>query len=383
MVGATGRPRPVGPDIPADIEVRDLDRDVRAELRALPKGAADTVARHLVAAGRFLDSDPARALEHAQAARLQAARVASVREAVGLAAYHAGEWRMAIAELRAFRRFTGSDVHLAVIADSERALGRPEKAIELAGSPEAAGLDTETRAELLIVAAGARQDQGDLERAIASLEVPELRTQRTVSWLARLRYAYAELLLAAGRPDEAREWFVQAADVDADGVTDAGERVLDLDGFLFTDEDDMFAADGSELLDEEDADDVLGDDDSVRAADEDDVVEPDTLAAGRSELVDEEDADDDASALASEQDGVGTAADTEDAVGDDATASAADDDLLEGKTGEAEDDLVEGPTDGADDLVEGPTDGADDLVEGPTDGADDLVEGPTDGADDL
>ena len=223
--------------------MRDLDREVRAELRSLPKGAADTVARHLVAAGRFLDSDPARALEHAQAARQQAARIASVREAVGIAAYHTGDWKLALSELRAWRRFTGSDAHLAVIADSERALGRPEKAIELASSPEAARLDVETRVELLIVAAGARQDQGDVDAALASLEVPELRSSRPASWLARLRYAYAELLLAAGRSDEAREWFVQAADVDADGVTDADERVLDLDGFLFTDDGDDDDAD--------------------------------------------------------------------------------------------------------------------------------------------
>ncbi|GAA0277532.1 hypothetical protein [Cryptosporangium japonicum] len=256
MVGATGRVRPPGPDIPADIEVRDLDREVRAELRALPKGAADTVARHLVAAGRFLDTDPALALEHAQAARQQAARIASVREAVGIAAYHSGEWKLAISELRAWRRFTGSDAHLAVIADSERALGRPEKAIELAASPEAARLDTETRVELMIVAAGARQDLGDLEGALATLDVPELRAQRASDWLARLRYAYAELLLADGRADVAREWFVQAADVDPEGVTDADERVLDLDGFLFTEE-------GTE----NDADDVR---DAVEPFDEDD-----------------------------------------------------------------------------------------------------------------
>ncbi|MFI5955882.1 hypothetical protein [Cryptosporangium sp. NPDC051539] len=259
MVGATGRVRPVGPDIPVDIEVRELDRDVRAELRALPKGAADTVARHLVAAGRFLDTDPARALEHAQAARAQAGRIASVREAVGLAAYHAGEWKLAIGELRAFRRLTGSDVHLAVIADCERALGRPEKAIELAASPEAANLDTETRVELLMVAAGARQDAGDLDGALSTLEVPELRANRASSWLARLRYAYAELLLTAGRVDEAREWFVQSADADVDGDTDADERILDLDGVLFTDEGDASDDDAS---DDDASDDEASDDEA-------------------------------------------------------------------------------------------------------------------------
>ncbi|MFG1927461.1 hypothetical protein [Cryptosporangium sp. NPDC048952] len=275
--------RPPGPDIPADIEVRDLDREVRAELRALPKGAADTVARHLVAAGRFLDTDPQLALEHAQAARQQAARIASVREAVGIAAYHSGEWKLAISELRAWRRFTGSDAHLAVIADSERALGRPEKAIELAASPEAARLDTETRVELMIVAAGARQDQGDLDGALAALDVPELRTHRATEWLPRLRYAYAELLLAVGRTDEARERFVQAADVDPEGLTDADERVLDLDGFLFTDEgtdeDDDTSLDEVQTAPTDELDDAPAnqadtlDDDTL----EDDTLEDDTL----------------------------------------------------------------------------------------------------------
>lgn len=252
VVGAQGRAAAVGPDIPADIEPRELDRDVRAELRSLPKGAADTVARHLVAAGRFIDEDPERALLHAQAARAQAGRIASVREAVGLAAYHAGEWKLAIAELRAWRRFTGSDAHLPLIADSERALGRPERAVQLAEEAVEAGrLDAETRIELLIVAAGARQDQGDVDGALATLRVPELRSTGAASWVARLRYAYAETLLAAGRKDEAREWFVLATDADPIGETDAGERVLDLDGFLFTDEDE--AADG-EAADGADAD---------------------------------------------------------------------------------------------------------------------------------
>lgn len=252
MVGAPARPRPVGPDIPADIEPRDLNREVRAELRALPKGAADTVAAHLVAAGRFLDTDPALALQHAQAARAQAARIASVREAVGLAAYHAGEWKLAIAELRAWRRFTGSDAHLPLIADSERALGRPEKAVELATSQEASRFDTETRIELLIVGSGARLDQGDVDEAIAMLRVPELRSNSGAPWVARLRYAYAELLLGADRTDEAREWFVLAADADTEGDTDAGERVLDLDGFLFTDQDAAAAADEDESADRDD-----------------------------------------------------------------------------------------------------------------------------------
>ena len=40
----------------------------------------------------------------------------------------------------------------------------------------------------------------------------------------RLRYAYADALEAAGRIDEAREWFTKCAAVDAEESTDALER---------------------------------------------------------------------------------------------------------------------------------------------------------------
>ena len=65
---------------------------------------ADVVARHLVAAGELLDEDPEAALAHARAARARSGRIAAVREAVGIAAYHCGDWAQALAELRAARR---------------------------------------------------------------------------------------------------------------------------------------------------------------------------------------------------------------------------------------------------------------------------------------
>ena len=106
----------------------ELDAAVRRDLRGLQKETADTVARHLVAAGTLVDDDPAQALEHARYARHRASRIAAVREATGIAAYHAGEWNEALGELRAARRMGGGPGHLAVMADIERALGRPERA---------------------------------------------------------------------------------------------------------------------------------------------------------------------------------------------------------------------------------------------------------------
>nr|WP_231922412.1 Replicase polyprotein 1ab [Micromonospora krabiensis] len=205
----------------------------------MAKPVAETVARHLVATGQLIDEDPAEALAHALAARRLASRIAAVREAVGLAAYHAGEWQTAIAELRTYHRMTGLQSHLAVLADCERALGRPERAIDLFRGADRDALDPATAIELLIVAAGARGDLGQKDAAVAMLQVRELTSDATQPWTARLRYAYADALLAVDRREEAREWFARAAEVDADSETDAAERLLELDGVVIEgDEDD-------------------------------------------------------------------------------------------------------------------------------------------------
>ena len=219
---------PPRPELPADAEASELDREVRQELLTLPKGLADLVGSHLVAAGRALDEDPQLALAHARFARSRAGRVAAVREAAGLAAYHAGEWSEALAELRAARRLGGGPGLLAVLADCERALGRPERALEIARSPEAAELSTDEAVELRMVAAGARRDLGQFEAAVVALQGPELEVAGPEPWRARLRYAYADNLLAAGREQDAIRWFLAAAEVDAEDATDAGERAIEL-----------------------------------------------------------------------------------------------------------------------------------------------------------
>jgi tetratricopeptide (TPR) repeat protein len=219
------------PEPPTDPEVtgRELDDDVRAELSTLSGGASGAVARHLVMAGRLLDDDPELAYQHAMAARRRAGRIGVVREAAGIAAYAAGRYAEALAELRAARRITGSAEYLPMMADSERGLGRPRRAIDLAADPAVAGLDVAERIEMLIVAAGARRDLGQLDAATVSLQVPELRSSSAQPWVARLRYAYADALAALGRLEEAREWFVRAAESDDEGQTDALERIGDLD----------------------------------------------------------------------------------------------------------------------------------------------------------
>lgn len=197
-------------------------------MRTLPKGLADLVGSHLVAVGRLIDEDPQGALQHARFARSRASRVAAVREAAGLAAYHAGEWSEAIAELRAAKRLSGRATHLAVLADCERALGRPQRALEIARDPEARGLTQPEAIELRIVVAGARRDLGQLDAAVVALQGPELDAESSQPWSARLRYAYADNLLATGRTEDAIRWFLAAADSDVEDETDAAERAAEL-----------------------------------------------------------------------------------------------------------------------------------------------------------
>jgi tetratricopeptide (TPR) repeat protein len=223
--------------LPDDVDARELDAVTRKQLLSLAKDTADLVARHLVMAGRLMDEEPEHALRHARAATAMAGRVGAVREANGLVAYVGGEWTEALSELRAARRITGEADHLAVMADCERALGRPDRALAMADDPEAARLPPAARVELLIVCSGARRDLGQLEAAAHMLEVGAL-TGPAKPWTARLRYAYADALLGLGREDDARRWFAEAVEADPEGETDADERLLELDGIVMEDHED-------------------------------------------------------------------------------------------------------------------------------------------------
>ena len=226
-----------------------------------------------MAAGELIDIEPEEALAHTLVARRLASRVPAVREAVGLAAYRVGQWQTAIGELRAYHRMSGRQSHLAILADCERALGRPERAIDMFRAADRDQLTPQEATELVIVAAGARADLGQRDAAVAMLQVRELTSEEP--WAARLRYAYADALLAVGRVDEAREWFARAAEVDEDATTDAAERLLELDGVVmdddeYEDEDDVDREDGGDLDDVDGLDDVDDDDDVHDLADDDD-----------------------------------------------------------------------------------------------------------------
>src|SRR4051794_12581506 len=167
-------PRLREPELAADISPKDLDRDARAELRSLPVSLADKVASHLVAAGRALDDDPQLAHTHAWYARQLAPRLAIVREAAGVTAYAVGDYAAALAELRAARRITGDPSSLPMMADCERGLGRPDRALALARDPDVKKLDPVAKIELGIVVSGARRDRGEYDAAVVALQGPAL-----------------------------------------------------------------------------------------------------------------------------------------------------------------------------------------------------------------
>jgi tetratricopeptide (TPR) repeat protein len=184
---------------------------------------------------KLLDEDPEQAYAYSRIALRLASRVAAVREAAGFAAYANQKYSEALAEFRAARRMTGSVELWPVMADCERGLGRPEKALEMAGAPEVHKLDKASQVEMRLVAAGARRDMDQIDAAIVTLQSPELASNSVQPWTARLRYAYADALLAAGREDEAREWFAKVVESDKDGSTDASDRLAEMDGVEFVD----------------------------------------------------------------------------------------------------------------------------------------------------
>ena len=219
-----------GPPIPDEITGKELDRSVLDQLRGLPEKLAARIARHLAAAGLEIDEDPETAYQHTLAARARASRIAVVREACGEAAYAAGHFAEALSELRAAKRMNGSAEYLPIMADCERALGRPERALSLAKGPAVERLSPGQRVEMTIVEAGARFELGETEGALRTLLNARPQSASREPWVVRLRYAYADLLEKAGREADALEWFHRTAAIDGQEITDAPERVAALEG---------------------------------------------------------------------------------------------------------------------------------------------------------
>ncbi len=256
------------PPTPEGVDEKVLPFGVRAELRGLPKDLAAVVAAHLVAAGELIDEDPELAYRHAEAARRRAARLPVVREATAETAYAAGEYSVALNEYRALRRMTGGAEYLPVMADCERALGRPNNALRLAKEAAAEKLEVDQRVEMIIVEAGARDDLGQTAEGLRVLKNAIVEKLGGASAQARLRYAYADMLERQGDTKGARQWFVSALANDTEPLLDCQDRIDALDGFIVeADLDD----DEDEL--DESGDDESGEDESDEDEDQHEVVE--------------------------------------------------------------------------------------------------------------
>jgi hypothetical protein len=204
------RPRHHAPELPEDVEPNQLDRVARAQLKTLSKENADGVARHLVMAARLIDTDPALAHEHALSAARRAGRIAVVRETLAITAYSTGDFALALRELRTYRRISGSDDQLPLMVDSERGLGRPERALELGRSVPRASLPIDVQVELAIAMSGARLDLGQADAALLELQIPQLDPDTAYSWSPGLFDAYATVLEDLGRHREAATWFARS-----------------------------------------------------------------------------------------------------------------------------------------------------------------------------
>lgn len=223
------RARHDDPVIPDDVVPADLDRVARNELKTLSKENAEGVARHLVMAARLIEEDPELAHQHAISAARRAGRIGIVRETLAITAYATGDYALALRELRTYRRISGRDDQLPMMVDSERGMGRPERALELGRSVPRASLPVPVQVELAIAMSGARLDLGHPEAALTELEIPQLDPSVAYSWSPGLFDAYATVLEELGRTDEAAEWF-RRAEIAGDALdeTDPEDDVIEV-----------------------------------------------------------------------------------------------------------------------------------------------------------
>ncbi|QGF24856.1 hypothetical protein [Raineyella fluvialis] len=232
---------------------------------------------HLVAAGDLVDDDPALALRHALAAKRRGARLPLVREAVAETAYAAEDFAVALTEYRALRRLSGDSAYLPVMADCERALGRPEEALRLVREAKLVDMTQRSKVELVIIEAGAREDLGQAKEGMRVLRTFLGRLSKDIPHEAhaRLAYAYAAMLLRHDQPDEAREWFMIADELDTARELDAADQIELLDGVDFEFDFDEEDEDSDEDQDSEQAEDTADEGQLAAEAQQvDDVPEP-------------------------------------------------------------------------------------------------------------
>ncbi|GAA1785648.1 hypothetical protein [Agromyces lapidis] len=232
-------------------------------MKTLSKENADWVARHLVAASELLEADPELAHRHAMSAARRAGRIAVVRETLAITAYATGDFALALRELRTYRRISGSNDQLPLMVDSERGVGRPDRALEVGRAVDRNELPAAVQVGLAIAMSGARLDLEQPELALSELEIPQLDPDRAFSYSPALFSAYAEVLEELGRETEAADWRARAARAEAAlGGPAEAELVeifeIEIEG---DDAEVAVAADGPETETETETEDATTDDD--------------------------------------------------------------------------------------------------------------------------
>jgi hypothetical protein len=198
--------KPKAPPIPDEINSSELPLQLRVQLKTLTEENAEQVARHLAMVRLLIEQDPELALEHAKTAASRAGRIAFIRETLGVTAYTAGDFGLALRELLAHRRATASQDQLPLIVDSERGLGRPKRALEEGRAVDRNTLEPSVRVNLAIAMSGARLDLNQNELALAELEIRELDPAKVFDYTIPLFWAYSDTLEVLGRIEEAKRW---------------------------------------------------------------------------------------------------------------------------------------------------------------------------------
>jgi tetratricopeptide (TPR) repeat protein len=188
-------------------------------------GQADRALRAFDQAVSLLERGrDAAAVTAAQEAKGLAGRSGAVREVFGIALYRAGRFRDALRELQAYRRLTGRVDQNHLIADSHRALGHPEKAVEAAREALRARIPDESRAEAIVVAASALGDLKRYSEALSLITAFPTDNRRARPFDLRLWYVAGDLLARAGRSEEAATYFRRIMRHDS-AAFDAAERL--------------------------------------------------------------------------------------------------------------------------------------------------------------
>jgi hypothetical protein len=198
--------RELEPELENRFAGKELDRAVLRDLSTLSEDNAMVVGRHLEAAAFYAEIDPARALQHAIAAKNRASRLAVVRETVGIMAYVNEDFALALAELRTAHRISGSNDQVALVIDCLRGLGRANEGLKIARELDRTSLPREAQVDLAIVLSGIRLDRDEPDRAYAELQIPQLDPTNATPECVALFDANAEVLEEMGRDAEAAQW---------------------------------------------------------------------------------------------------------------------------------------------------------------------------------